>query len=134
MKKLVFIILCFAASQIVLGQTQAEINRSAQQEFIKADKQLNDVYQKILQLYKSDTAFVKNLKASQRLWVQFREAEVKMKYPDREPGFYGSIAPTCWSAYRTELTQERIETLKQWVKGVKEADDCSGSIRGTGPQ
>jgi uncharacterized protein YecT (DUF1311 family) len=77
----------------------------------------------------NDTAFIRNLKASQRLWVQFRDAEVKMMYPDREPGYYGSIHPMCWSIYKTELTSERVKKLRQWLSGQEEGDSCSSSIK-----
>jgi uncharacterized protein YecT (DUF1311 family) len=75
---------CFAQT------TQTEMNEQAYANYQKADKELNATYQKILKEYKTDTAFIKNLKAAQRIWVQFRDAEVKALYPDREPGYYGS--------------------------------------------
>jgi len=38
----------------------------AYQDYNKADKELNDVYKEFY-LYKSDAAFINNLKASQRI-------------------------------------------------------------------
>jgi uncharacterized protein YecT (DUF1311 family) len=64
-----------------------------------------------------------------RLWIQFRDAEMKMKYPEREDGYYGSVYPMCWSMYLTQLTTERITTLKQWLDGTEEGDVCAGSVR-----
>jgi uncharacterized protein YecT (DUF1311 family) len=101
------------------------MNEEEHKNFLKADKELNQVYQQILKGYKSDTAFIKNLKASQRLWVQFRDAELSMMYPDRNPGYYGSIHPMCWSIYKTELTNERIEKLRKWLNSEKEEESCS---------
>jgi hypothetical protein len=95
----------------------------------KTDKKLNEVYQAILKAYKSDTEFIKNLRASQRIWITFRDAEVKVKYPDREDGYYGSIHPLCVSLYLEDLTQDRISTLNLWLKGSEEGDGCSGSIK-----
>jgi uncharacterized protein YecT (DUF1311 family) len=94
----------------------------------KTDKKLNEVYQAILKAYKSDTEFIKNLRASQRIWITFRDAEVKVKFPDREDGYYGSIHPLCVSLYLEDLTQDRISTLNLWLKGSEEGDGCSGSI------
>jgi uncharacterized protein YecT (DUF1311 family) len=76
-----------------------------------------------------DTIFIKNLKSSQRIWITFRDAELKMKYPEREPGWYGSIHPMCVSSYLAELTNERIKTLKEWIEGIEEGESCGGSIR-----
>lgn len=101
------------------------MNETEHKRYLKADKELNQVYQRILNEYKIDTAFIKNLKTSQRLWVQFRDAEMKMMYPDREPGYYGSIHPMCWSIYKTELTNERIKKLELWLTGQEEEESCS---------
>jgi len=111
------------------GQTQAEMSNKAYAIYQKADKELNAVYKNILLKYKSDTGFLKNLKNSQRIWITFRDAELKMKYPEREPGFYGSIHPMCRANYLEKLTRERTETLREWLKEVAEGDACSGSIQ-----
>ena len=111
------------------GQTQYEMNMTEHNKYLKADKQLNSIYQKILKEYKEDSAFIKNLKASQKIWIQFRDAEMKTKYPDRTPGAYGSVQPMCWSIYLTGLTEERSTTLKIWLEGIEEGDVCSGSVK-----
>ena len=111
------------------SQTQADLNKDAYNAFQKADKELNTTYQKILVEYKSDSAFIKNLKASQRIWITFRDAELKVKFPERKPGYYGSIQPMCVSNYMEQLTMERIKTLKVWLDGIEEGDGCIGSVK-----
>lgn len=128
MKQYVFLffgLLCFSA----LAQTQLDINDSTEAAFNKADKELNKVYQNILSEYKSDSEFIKNLKASQRIWIKFRDTEVLMKYPERENGYYGSIHSMCVSDYREKLTKDRIKTLKVWLEGVEEGNPCSGTVK-----
>ena len=125
MLSLVFFFFCFAG----FSQTQSELNTIQYNEYKKTDQKLNEVYQAILKEYKSDTEFIKNLRASQRIWITFRDAEVKVKYPDREAGYYGSIHPLCVSLYLEELTLDRVSTLTQWIKGAEEGDGCSGSIK-----
>ena len=114
---------------IAFCQTQLKMNQESGDSFAKADKELNVIYKKILLEYKSDTAFIKNLKASQRIWITFRDAELKMKFPDREPGWYGSIQPMCESGYLEKLTRARIKTLTEWLQGVAESEGCGGSIK-----
>jgi uncharacterized protein YecT (DUF1311 family) len=97
--------------------------------YVAADSELNLTYQKIMKEYKDDTAFTKSLVASEKIWIKFRDAEMKMKYPDREPGYYGSIQPMCWAIYLTQLTLERTATLKQWLEGIDEGDACAGSVK-----
>ena len=77
----------------------------------------------------TDTVFIKNLKASQRIWITFRDAELKVKYPDREPGYYGSIHPVCVASYLEKLTRERINTLRVWIQELEEGDACNGSVK-----
>ena len=122
---LVFCFFCFFG----FSQTQAELNTMQYESYKKTDKKLNEVYQAILKAYKSDTEFIKNLRSSQRIWITFRDSEVKVKYPDREAGYYGSIHPLCVSLYLEELTLDRISTLTQWLKGTEVGDACSGSIK-----
>jgi uncharacterized protein YecT (DUF1311 family) len=80
-------------------------------------------------MYSEDTAFVRNLKNAQRIWIQFRDAEMKAMYPDREAGYYGSIQPVCWYNEMTDLTNDRLKRLKIWIDGVSDGDLCSGSVR-----
>jgi len=132
MKQILFTLITLLGLTIsnqAFGQTQSEMNQEEKSKDLKADKELNLVYNQILKEYKSDTEFIENFKTAQRIWKQFRDAEMKSKYPDREEGYYGSIHPMCLSIYLTELTVERTKKLKIWLKGIKEGDACSGSIR-----
>jgi len=129
MKKTVLIIVISFISNFGFSQTQFEMNQSAFKDFEKTDKELNLVYQKILKDYNSDANFIKNIKASQKTWIQFRDAEMKVKFPETEEGYYGSVFPMCWSSYMEELTKERIKKLKIWLDGIEEGDVCSGSVK-----
>lgn len=129
MKKLIVLIgICFI-SNFGYSQTQFEMNQSANNDFVKADNELNSVYQKIIKEYKSDIKFIKNFKTSQKIWIQFRDAEMKVKFPEREDGYYGSVFPMCWSMELTELTKIRTKKLKIWLTGIEEGDVCSGSVK-----
>ena len=111
------------------SQSQSEMNKNENIAYQKAEKEINTVYQKILIKYKEDKAFIENLRISQRLWIQFRDAEVNMKFPNNTPGYYGSIYPMCVSNYLTQLTRERTKTLKIWLIGIEEGDACAGSVK-----
>ena len=128
-KRSITLFYCLFISVITFGQTQLQMNQGSNTSYLKADKELNVVYGKILNEYKSDTEFIKNFKAAQRIWIQFRDAEMKAKYPDRESGYYGSIQPTCWSSYLTELTKERTKKITIWLVGIEGGDACAGSVK-----
>ena len=128
MKKIILISILGVMFFSLFGQTQADLNNKAKSEYEKTDKELNQVYQKILQDYKSDTVFVKSMKEAQRQWVKFRDAQVKMKYPPYKDADE-SVLPMCRNYYLKELTTNRIKELKLWIDGVEEGDVCSGSIK-----
>lgn len=100
-------------------------------EFKKADKELNVVYQKILIKYAKNTAFIKALRESQRLWIKFRLAELTMRFPEMGTKDYGSAYPMCANIIAEEITKKRITQVKQWLKPVEDGDVCSGSMGDT---
>jgi len=109
--------------------TQDEETKAAIKEFKIVEAELSSVFNKILTMYESDIEFIKNIKESQELWIKFRAAELKAKFPERGPGAYGSVYTMCVNDYLTELTNERITKLNTWLKGTYEGDVCSGSIK-----
>ena len=130
MKKLIIILtLCLTSSIFCYSQTQREMNTEAFENYKKADTKLNQVYSQILKEFKSNKVFITYLKNAQRLWIQFRDAEMKAMYPEREDGYYGSVHPMCWNIYLQELTEERIKKLNIWLLGIEEGDVCNGSVK-----
>jgi uncharacterized protein YecT (DUF1311 family) len=109
------------------AQSQAEMNQESRESYEAADKELNNVYQQIKKKYADDKVFLTELKNAQLAWIKLRDADVKMMFPDREPGYYGSMMPMCMSGYMTQLTKERTEKLRLWLGGS--ADICEGSVR-----
>ncbi len=57
MKNIAITISVFLISILSFGQTQYEMNEEENQKYLKADKELNEVYGKIVNEYKSDTEF-----------------------------------------------------------------------------
>ncbi len=109
--------------------TQIEMNRCAGVEFSAVDFELNRVYKKIQEIYKNDRIFLEKLKTSQLVWIKLRDADIELKYPHSEgPSYYGSVFPMCASGFKTRLTMQRAEFLKQWLNGEEEGDVCMGSI------
>lgn len=124
---LAFFALCIAVASY--GQTQEQFTTRAYNRYQKADKILNQTYRNILQEYKSDTEFITNLKKSQRLWIAFRDAEVRVKYPNRGSGTYPSSHQMCWYSYLEDLTKKRTKELSVWINGIEEGDVCAGSVK-----
>jgi uncharacterized protein YecT (DUF1311 family) len=117
----IFLFNCYS----LFPQTQFEINQEAKESYEKSDKELNDAYKQLIASNKGDTAFIHSLKISQRLWIKFRDAELKLRFPDREPGYYGSMLPMCESNYLKKLTDERVATLKRFLDKSIMDDGCN---------
>ncbi len=129
MKK-ILLLAAFFAPLFATAQSQGDMNAQADASYQKADRELNTVYQQILRQYKSDATFISRMKASQRIWIQFRDAEMLARYPVKNGRVeYGSVFPMCWATHLEELTKARTAQLKVWVDGIPEGDVCSGSVR-----
>jgi len=127
MRQLTVLLLLFSFQ--CLGQSQSEINLKVKNDFLIADKELNYIYQRILQEYSKDVNFINNLKISQRLWIQYRDAELKAIFPEKNTSNYGSMFLTCWYSFLKDLTLERSTRLKIWINGIDEGEICNGSIK-----
>ena len=126
MQRIIISFFCFVCGY-TLSQSQTELNLKAEQDYLEADKNLNQVYQAILIEYSDNEAFIENLKTAQRFWIQFRDAEILMKYPKDDPIRECSAFNQCYYICLSELTSTRVKTLKIWVEGAEEGEVCSGS-------
>ena len=64
------------------SQSQHEMHVEANGLYKQTDEELNLVYQKILFEYQADSIFIDRLKKAQKIWIEFRDAELEMKYPN----------------------------------------------------
>lgn len=129
MKAVVLILLMLCSFSLVsFAQTQSAMNEESGVSYRQVDARLNNVYRQILKLYGKNPLFIKNLKVTQRIWVQFRDAQLAMKFPERGNGYYGSVLPMCQAAYLKELTDRRVKELEAWLVKGEEGDVCNGTI------
>jgi len=110
------------------GQTQAELTAEARTEFLVSEKKMNTVLSDIKRKFEGDTVFLKNLDAAQEQWMNLRQLELAMRFPEREPGYYGSAHRMCLNLYLTELNNQRISHLQKWLEGDSDGDICAGSV------
>ena len=97
---------------------QIEINVCAEEEFQKADREMNEVYQTVLHKDGADQTFAARLRDSQRAWLKFRDAELAATYACQEgrPQLcWGSMYPLCSANYMAMLTRERTKRLRLYL-------------------
>jgi uncharacterized protein YecT (DUF1311 family) len=127
MKKLFFLLVFTISVATVFAQSQTELNMESSNSYKKVDDQLGVVYQVILKKYAKNVKFINALRASERLWIQFRDAEVKMMYPSDNPRMtYGSMYSMLYYGRLEELTKVRIKQLQIWA--YPKEKDMQGSI------
>ena len=90
--------------------TQVDLNACAYAAFKKQDRALNALYGELMKT--PDAGEPRQLQASQRAWLQFRDLECAYEAPDTG----GSIVPTLKADCLAELTRERILDLRRVLK------------------
>jgi uncharacterized protein YecT (DUF1311 family) len=102
------------SSRHATGQTQMELNQQEGAKYDKADRELNVVFRHLLTI--TDKSSVKPLKAAERAWIAYRDAEA-----DYESSKYegGSIQPLI---YETSLYDSTIQRTKQLKAIIKEEE------------
>lgn len=133
MKNILLLLAGSLLSFTSFGQSQAAMNQEADVAYRKADQELNRVYQQIFKEYRAQPAFLQSLKTAQQRWLQFRDAEMKARYPATNSLVeYGSFFPVCYSNGLEELTKARTKQLRLWLTGIPEGDTCNGSVKVAG--
>jgi uncharacterized protein YecT (DUF1311 family) len=101
---------------------QSEMNRCADRDARRADAELNRVYQELLSKNKDNANATRKLRAAQRAWLAFRDAQLQAQYPaEDKQGEYGSIYPMCYAIVATAMTKERTAQLRRMLQ---DKDPC----------
>jgi uncharacterized protein YecT (DUF1311 family) len=78
-----------------------------------ADWKLNEVYQQVLAKNKSNDVFIKKLWNAERLWIKYRDAQLKEKYPQVKPASDKSMFTKPQLIYLVILTEKRTMELQE---------------------
>ncbi len=106
------------------AQSMFELNQQASEQYDEADRELNITYQALKKAYNDHPYFLKKLLTAQRLWIQYRDALVEMRFPSENPEMdYGSMYRLCEMTYLTELTNKRAQELRDYFN-----IDCGGPV------
>ncbi len=99
--------------------TQLEMKFCARDDYKKADKKLNDVWQQLMKKGKGNKSYIKKIRNAQRQWLKFRDAEVDAMFAcdegDNMRVCWGSIYPMLYHGALTHLTELRIKQLQDYL-------------------
>ena len=115
MKKiLLFLSFCLLMT-VTISHSQTQWSRRISNKVKEADLKLNEVYQSVLDVYKTDTMFIENFKTAQRHWIKLRDAQINAKYSKDAGIRYGDSLPVYKAIYLKTLTEERTQELEEWL-------------------
>jgi uncharacterized protein YecT (DUF1311 family) len=106
MNKIFYLLILFYSYNLS-AQTQAEMNKSAYEDFKKADAELNRYYKKIIDVL--DVNEKQLMVKAQKDWLKFRDSHCNFEIEQYKGG---SISPLIFSTCLTERTNARIEDFK----------------------
>lgn len=117
-----FALALFASAGLIFAQSQQEMNRQAEADAAVADKKLNAAYQKAMADLDDEGKAL--LKASQRAWLAYRDAEAA-RVADEMRG--GSAAPLLYAGTLATLTKERTARLMETSGEGEEPGEPEGA-------
>ncbi len=94
-----------------LAQTQLDLNQAAHEQYLQADKELNEVWNELTP--KLSPKVKDKLVEAQLRWLKFRDAEAEARAAVYEGG---SMAPLVRSESLTDSTRQRTERLRAWLE------------------
>lgn len=110
------------------AHTQADLTECASTDYKTADDELNSTYQQLLRKAAGDRVAIQKIKAAERAWGAFRDAEIAALYPaDDKQKEYGTVFPMCANLALGNLTRQRTKMLKHMLNPV-EGDVCDGGL------
>lgn len=95
------------------AQTSAQMRACENARFASADKELNAVYAGLLK--KSNTIQQERLRAAERAWVEFRDANADFLASRAGPG---TLAPLIRASALADMTQSRLQELSKLSRDV----------------
>jgi len=97
---------------------QMEMNQCAADDYAAADKKLNTTWKKLMAQFKDDKTATAKLKAAQKAWIAFRDAEIAAQFACDEGDVrvcWGSMYPMLVNGELQAMTETRTERLQKYI-------------------
>jgi uncharacterized protein YecT (DUF1311 family) len=105
-------------------QMQSEPSETACKDLDRAEKELQEIFGQLEEIYLPDNSAWARLQISQDTWERFRTAQLDFLY--RDPGSsvgFGSTLPICTCKAALRMTLDRIHQLRRLIE-VDPGDPC----------
>jgi uncharacterized protein YecT (DUF1311 family) len=99
------------------ANAQSEMNVCANEEAVRVEAELNEIYHKLLSKVASQPEAIERIKTSERAWIAYRDAYMDAMYPAKDKqAEYGSIYPMEFDLRRAKLTKQQVAALKDLLE------------------
>lgn len=99
------------------ANTQLAITSCANEEAMRADAELTDIYKKLLLAARKESGAADKIEAAERAWIVYRDAFLEAMYPAKDKqAAYGSIFPTEADLLRARLARRQTEALRELLQ------------------
>ena len=110
------------------AQTEGDLTECGSNDYKTADDELNKTYQQLLKKAAGNPVALRKIRAAQKAWVAFRDAQIAALYPaEDKQKEYGTVFPMCANLALADLTRQRTKMLKGMLNPV-EGDVCGGGL------
>jgi uncharacterized protein YecT (DUF1311 family) len=112
MKKTIIILSLIFSINLAYSQSYEE----SRNYYENSDNKLNDIYKQLIDLNRTDSVFVTNLRTSERAWIQYRDAQLNLLYPDDTNIEEIKTMSQNELIYLAHLTENRTKILLEMLK------------------
>ena len=99
------------------AKSQAEINVCANEEAVRTDTELNNVYRTLLSKAGSRLEAVAKIQTAERAWIAYRNAYIDAMYPAKnKQAEYGTMYPMEVALLHAKLTGQQVAALKDLLQ------------------
>jgi uncharacterized protein YecT (DUF1311 family) len=99
------------------AKSQAEMNVCANEEAVRTDTELNNVYRTLLSKAGSQPDAVAKIQNAERAWIEYRNAYIDAMYPAKnKQAEYGTMYPMEVALLHAKLTRQPVAALKDLVQ------------------
>ena len=94
------------------AQTQIGQDRCANEEAVRAESALNDVYKGFLAKIAGDSLAIAKLREAEAAWLRYRDAYIEAVYPSRDKQLaYGTEYPMDVDLLSAKMTREHLAAI-----------------------
>ncbi len=95
--------------------SMVEMRKCAQDKYVKADKDLNQTYQRLMANLNNDSARKQRLITAQRSWIDFRDKSCNYEASE---ALGGSLEGLLLTQCLTRVTEQRTADFKQYISNL----------------